>query len=184
MIAARGSYEFFLTVINKPKEPLKKILDDIKNLTDEEIDSCLQPKWIKPHLKRYRREQYPSPEEHIENTAREERLRSFHEQKPLGLEKTEKYRVYRYIGDEKYIENIQADTGDYFQLTPKIIWWGSHRILVSRLKLSEQEYINNRAEYISDMTAKEYREFLMLEKIKKHGGGEESVNDGSLFTIF
>jgi hypothetical protein len=52
MVAPRGSLEFFIKMKHKPAQ--KDLLDRVASLTDEEIENCGQPAWIRKHLRTLR----------------------------------------------------------------------------------------------------------------------------------
>jgi hypothetical protein len=112
MIAPRGSLQMLVNMKKKPD--LQKIFDDVDNMTDEEIDNCDQPKWIKKQLKNLKRSKASQPiAENLANMMQQKQ-----KQKQKVNTKTVDHEVRKYTGHTQFIacntSQIEITTGDVF----------------------------------------------------------------------
>lgn len=173
MVAARGSWEFFKAVLKKPKQPLKEFLARMP-LSDADIDSSTQPKWMKPHLKRWRVENYPTPEE---KSARQEWLDQTWYQPAQGKTKDEAYPTYIYEGSKQWVgpargSQVEAGVGDIFQVIQGNLRWETMFISVDKNSL---DAIINTSKYLGDYNPREYA-VVRQEQIKKRNGIEDYIS--------
>lgn len=170
MTAARGSFEFFQRMKKKP--PLQAILDDLENMSMEDIDACGQALWIRQHLHTMKREADPCFDETIEDIANQMMNVTFTENKD--------FEVREYTGGNRFVGTqgtfqIEANYGDLFQITDTGVVWGT-----SNLKVTPQEAaaLLQESNFIDNMDALKYRSYIQ-DKLKSKYKIEEQEPDPS-----
>lgn len=152
---------------------MQEVLDKLETMTDEDIDKALVPKWTKPHLKRYRNEQFPpelTPEQKAQQMIMQAKLDN-----PLGLKKTHKFEVRKYDGETRWLgvdgkSQVEINPDDVFMVIAENgVRWGTAFVGVDKQQMG---FVQQRSEQIGAMTPEEYSHY-MNDQLKAKFGMED-----------
>lgn len=156
MVAPRGSIEFFKKMKLKPAQ--KDLLDRVTTLTDDEIENCGQPAWIRKHLRTLRDLNGLTPAEHVSRIANQ--MQANHVDRPPPS-----FPVFEWISPE---ENIKPDgrgfdldirTGDLFLADP-----GANQMKIDYsvlpIRSARIQTYTSRSRFVGMMTDRDYIEEL------------------------